>query len=263
MLFGGLLWKCNCNERIQNWRIDLPLASNSRRYQALSFAPSYFRAANWCFWCQQENWRKCHVWTSAEVNKIDFVDRIYNESRDRIMGPLRILWSQNWHLTLGQWSIGEMEHLGKFLISFFPPYLLVSDGYLVSPAAVYSGGYCFGPLQGLSSGSRCHQQCLFLMLFWVWKQKSLKKVRLRCVLRKDILISVRVIANAWVMCNKAETQIPPWIKKPSWHWDQSSSLTEGSNLQAKKKINNNWVLGYMSPSLKRNILAVMPLKLFS
>lgn len=28
--------------------------------------------------------------TSAEVNKIDFVDRIYNERRDCIMGPLRI-----------------------------------------------------------------------------------------------------------------------------------------------------------------------------
>lgn len=59
----------------------------------------------------------------------------------------------------------ETNKPNEFLISFFPPYLLVSDGYLVSPAAVYPGGYCFGPRWGLSSGSRCHQQCLFFMLF--------------------------------------------------------------------------------------------------
>lgn len=238
MLFGGLLWKCNCNERIQNWRIDLPLASNSRRYQALSFVPSYFRAANWCFWCQQENWRKCHVWTSAEVNKIDFVDRIYNESRDRIMGPLRIrVLSLESKLTPHARPVVDRRDgtLGKFLISFFPPYLLVSDGYFSS---CFSRGSCCRPRRALSSGSWCPQQCLFLMLFWVWKQRSLRKVRLRYVLGKDVLISVRVIVDARVMCKKSPNANPSLNKE--------TLLALRSVLEHNRRQKKNKVLSHMS-----------------
>lgn len=86
------------------------------------------------------------------------------------MGPLRIrVLSLESKLTPHARPVVDRRDgtFGKVpnLIFTPPPYLLVSDGYLVSPAAVYPGGCCCGPRRVLSSGSWCHQQCLFFMLF--------------------------------------------------------------------------------------------------
>lgn len=85
------------------------------------------------------------------------------------MGPLRIrVLSLESKLTPHARPVVDRRDgtFGKVPNLIFPPLpFLVSDGYLVSPAAVYPGGCCCRPRQALSSGSWCHQQWLFFMLF--------------------------------------------------------------------------------------------------
>lgn len=84
------------------------------------------------------------------------------------MGPLRIrVLSLESKLTPHARPVVDRRDgtFGKVPNLIFPPYLLVSDGFVVSPAAAFPGGCCCRPRQALSSGSWCPQQCLFLMLF--------------------------------------------------------------------------------------------------
>lgn len=92
------------------------------------------------------------------------------------------------------------------------------------------------------------------MLFWVWKQRSLRKVRLRYVLGKDILISVRVIVDARVMCKKSPNVNPPLNKE--------TLLAVRSVLEHNRRQKKNKVLSHMSLLLGGGgiILAMVPLK---
>lgn len=69
-----------------------------------------------------------------------------------------------------------MEHLGKFLISFFPLYLLVSDGYLVSPAAVYPGALALDHARALVQAPDATNNAYFLCCFEFESKRVLKRL---------------------------------------------------------------------------------------
>lgn len=166
----------------------------SRRYRTPSFALSHFRAANWCFWCRRENWRKCHVWTGAEVNKIDFVDWIHNERKERRINggePLRI---RPFHLPRNEIDTGvrtgprrgwypgtafsqmlkknpmfsrpskQSSFVFLFLVIGVHEQLFFQRAPASAWVRLFCGGFSRGSL--FPPGSK---QYLFFMLFWVWK----------------------------------------------------------------------------------------------